>query len=51
MGGMVMGECESKQRKSCIAQIDYKYFQGGFGRLWLGIMFTHAMDFLKNMQV
>jgi hypothetical protein len=29
MGGMVMGQCEDRQRKSCIAQIDYKYFQGG----------------------
>jgi hypothetical protein len=33
MGGMVMGKCESKQRKSCIAQTYCKYFQGGFGIL------------------
>jgi hypothetical protein len=33
MGGIVMGKCEDKQRKSCIAQINYKYFQGGYVKL------------------
>jgi hypothetical protein len=47
MGGMVMGECESTQRKFCIAQTDYIHFQGGYGRLQLGD-FTHAMDFFKE---
>jgi hypothetical protein len=47
MGGMVMGECKDRQRKFCIAQIDYTHFQGGYGKLQLG-GFTHAMDFFKE---
>ncbi len=40
MGGMAMGKCEDKQRKSHIAQIDYKHFQGIYGRLQLGDVYT-----------
>jgi hypothetical protein len=40
MGGMVMGKCKDKQRKSCIAQTNYKYFQGGYGKLQLGDVYT-----------
>jgi hypothetical protein len=40
MGGMVMGECKNRQRKSCIAQTNYKHFQGGYGILQLGNVYT-----------
>jgi hypothetical protein len=40
MGVMVMCKCEDKQRKSHIAQIDYKHFQGIYGRLQLGDVYT-----------
>jgi hypothetical protein len=33
MCDMVMGKYEDKQRKSRIAQIDCKHFQGIYGRL------------------
>ncbi len=33
MGDMAMGECENKQRKSCIAQMYCTYFQWRYGRL------------------
>ncbi len=33
MGGMVMGKCQDRQRKSCIIQTNCKHFQGGYGRL------------------
>jgi len=44
---MVMGKCESTQRKICIAQTNYIHFQGRYGRLQLGD-FAHAMDFFKE---
>ncbi len=37
---MVMGKREDRQRKFYIAQIDYKHFQGGYGRLQLGNVYT-----------
>jgi len=40
MGNMVMGKCKNKQKKSCIAQINYKHFQGGYERLQLGNVYT-----------
>jgi len=40
MGNMAMGDCEDRQRKSCIAQIDCKHFQGGYERLQLGNVYT-----------
>ncbi len=40
MGCMAMGECENKQRKSCIAQTNYKHSEGGYGRLPLGNVCT-----------
>jgi hypothetical protein len=33
MGGMVMGKCQDRQRKSCIIQTNCKHFQGGYGGL------------------
>jgi hypothetical protein len=36
MNSKAMGECEDRQRKFYIAQIDYTHFQGGYGRLQLG---------------
>jgi hypothetical protein len=40
MGGMAMGKCENKQRKFHIAQINCKHFQGIYGRLQLGDVYT-----------
>jgi hypothetical protein len=40
MGNMAMGECKNWKRKSCIAQINYKHFKGGYGRLPLGNVYT-----------
>jgi hypothetical protein len=40
MGGMAMGKCEDKQWKFRISQIDYKHFQGTYGRLQLGNIYT-----------
>ncbi len=40
MGGMAMGECKNKQRKSCITQTNYKHSKGGYGRLPLGNVYT-----------
>ncbi len=40
MGGMAMGEWKNKQRKSCIAQTNYKHSKGGYGRLPLGNVYT-----------
>ncbi len=33
MGGMAMGKCENRQRKSCIAQTNCKHSKGGYGTL------------------
>ncbi len=40
MGDVAMGECKDKQKKSCIAQTNYKYFQGGYGKLQLSNVYT-----------
>jgi hypothetical protein len=40
MGGMVMGKCEDKQKMSCIIETNYKYSEGGYGRLQLGDVYT-----------
>jgi hypothetical protein len=40
MGGMVIGECKDRQRKFCIAQTNYTHFQGGYGSLQLGDVYT-----------
>jgi hypothetical protein len=37
---MVMGECKDRQRKSCIAQSNCKHFEGGYGKLPLGDVYT-----------
>jgi hypothetical protein len=47
MGNMVMGECQNRQRKSCIIQTNSKHSKGGYGNYhWA--MFTHAMNFFKE---
>jgi hypothetical protein len=47
MGGMVMGKCKDRQRKSCIVQIDYNISKEDMENYnWA--MFTHAMDFFKE---
>ncbi len=40
MGSMAMGECKDWQRKSYIAQTNYKLSEGGYGRLPLGDVYT-----------
>jgi hypothetical protein len=40
MGDLVMDECKIKQRKSCIAKTNYKHFEGGYGKLPLGNVYT-----------
>ncbi len=40
MGGMVMGKCENRQKKSCIVQTYCKDFKGGYKRLQLGEVYT-----------
>ncbi len=48
MGGMVMGKCKDRQRKYWIAQTNYKHFEGGYGRLPLGNVYT-CHGFLPKM--
>jgi hypothetical protein len=36
-----MGKCEDKQRKFCIAQTYCTHFQGKYGRLQLGNVYTY----------
>jgi hypothetical protein len=51
MGGLTMGKCKDRQRKSCIIETNYKHFEGGYGRLPLGDVYTcHEFIFL-NTQV
>jgi hypothetical protein len=40
MGDMMMGECEDRQRKFWIAQTNYKHYEGGYGKLPLGDVYT-----------
>jgi hypothetical protein len=40
MGDMTMGKCQNRQRKSYIVQINCKHFQGGYGGLQLGDVYT-----------
>jgi hypothetical protein len=40
MGSLAMDECKDRQRKSCIAQKNCKYFEGGYGKLPLGDVYT-----------
>ncbi len=40
MGDMAMGECENWQRKSFIAQRNYKHSKGGYGKLPPGDVYT-----------
>ncbi len=40
MGHMVMGKCEGRQRRYFHAQTNYKHFQGGYGGLHFGYVYT-----------
>jgi hypothetical protein len=40
MGNKVMGKCEDCQRKSYIVQTNCKHFEGGYGRLLMGDVYT-----------
>ncbi len=33
MGNLAKGECENRQRKSCITETNCKHSKGGYGRL------------------
>jgi len=47
MGDMVMGECENRPRKSCIAQTYCKFSKEDMENYnW--VMFIDAMDFFKK---
>jgi hypothetical protein len=48
MGGMVMGECQDRQIMFCITQTNYKHFEGGYGKLPLGDVYT-CQEFLQVM--
>ncbi len=48
MGGLMMGECEDRQRKSCIIETNYKHSKGGYGRLPLGDVYTCHGFFQKT---
>jgi hypothetical protein len=39
-GSMVMGKCEGRQRKYFHTQTNCKYFQGGYGGLQFGYVYT-----------
>ncbi len=43
-----MGKCKDKQRKYCIVQINYKDFEGKYGGLSLGNVYT-CHGFLPRM--
>jgi hypothetical protein len=43
-----MDECKIKQRKSCITKTNYKHFEGGYGRLPLGNVYTWHGFFFKH---
>jgi hypothetical protein len=40
MGDVVMCTCKDKQIKFSIAQTNYKHFEGGYGKLSLGEVYT-----------
>jgi hypothetical protein len=40
MGNLAMGKCEDRQIKSCIIETNCKHFEGGYGRLPLGDLYT-----------
>jgi hypothetical protein len=48
MGNKVMGKCEDCQRKSYIVQTNCKHFEGGYGRLPMGDVYT-CHGFLPRM--
>jgi len=48
MGSLTMDECKDRQRKSCITKTNYKHFEGGYGRLPLGDVYTCHGLFLKH---
>jgi hypothetical protein len=35
-----MGKCKNRQIKFCIVQTNYKHYEGGYGRLPLGNVYT-----------
>ncbi len=48
MGGVVMGKCKDKQKKSCITKTNCKHSEKGYGRLQLGDVYT-CHGFLQRM--
>jgi hypothetical protein len=47
MGGMVMGECKNRQKKFCIIKKNCKHFEGGYGKLPLGNVYTCHGFFIR----
>jgi hypothetical protein len=47
MGGLVMGECKDRQRKSCNTKTNCKHSKWGYGRLPLGDVYTYHF-FIKE---
>jgi hypothetical protein len=47
MGGLAMGKCEDRQRKSYITETNYKHSEGGYGKLPLGNVYT-CHNFFKG---
>ncbi len=47
MGSLAMGKCKDKKRKSCYIETNCKHFEGRYGRLPMGDVYT-CMDFLKE---
>jgi hypothetical protein len=37
---MAMSKCEDRQIKFCISQTNYKHYEGGYGKLSLGNVYT-----------
>jgi hypothetical protein len=40
MGGLVVGECKDRQRKSCNTKTNCKHSKGGYGKLPWGDVYT-----------
>ncbi len=45
---VAISKCKNRQRKSCINETNCKYFEGGYGRLPLGDVYT-CYGFLQIM--
>jgi hypothetical protein len=51
MGGIVMGKCKNRQRKSFHTQTNCKHFQGGYGGLQFDYVYVHVTNFFKEYAI